>query len=930
MRKTLFVLLLSLSTFLAKSQVVLSGSSYSQNFDNLVNGLPAGWTVRTGSNATSLGTAASLTTATTAWSNTAGAFKNFASADGLTSTSTSTQQGASTDRALGVRQTGTFGDPNAAFVMQVSNTTGFENFTLAFKLQSLDAASARTVTWQVQWAVGANPTSFNTLTTVPATLTTGGSTFASTDVTATLPSGVNNQSENLWIRIVTLASSAGANNRPSTGIDDLSLTYSPINTSNPSIVTSTNSLSNFTVTEGSPSTEQSYTVSGENLTEAITVTAPNGFEVSLSPTSGYAGSLVLPQSSGVVATTTIYARLIGNTAGSFSGNITNASTGATQQNVSVAGTVNPPLTNFIPIATARAQTQGTTVTIAGRVTVGQQFGGFQIFIQDNTGGISVYRGTGNIVQENGLAIGDSVQVQGVLGNFNQLLQVNVSQISKVNTSSVVPAPKVISSSEILQNEGLLVRINDVNIQTTTFAAQTNYSFVPVQVRITQQANSAGYVNPLVGTSITAGTGYVTGIAGRFNTSSQVLARLTTDIVRTGDPAPGSTDDTFDADGTLDVACWNIEWFGATGSGFGPTDETLQKENAKTVIKTINADIFNLNEIANLTAFNTLVSELNTEGFAYTGVCSSRLSNNDNVSGQRVCFLYKTALFSNVTTRHIFEAIDDSLDASQTPNLLNSYPDADKTRFWASGRLPFTLTADVNIPNSPSKRIMFVGVHARANTSTNPTEALSRYNMRKFDVEALRDTLNARFANLPIIMLGDFNDDLDFTVATTAGVPNNETSYVAYNNDPTRFNMHTRALSDAGLKSTVSFSDMIDHVIASNELTSNYVAGSARVSNAENYLTSYGSTTSDHYSVMLRFNLTESSPCSTLVTLVSPADDYSSGTVTKQASSTAGKIVATNAVTGTANATYQAKAVELNAGFKAESGTIFKAEIGGCN
>jgi hypothetical protein len=82
--------------------------------------------------------------------------------------------------------------------------------------------------------------------------------------------------------------------------------------------------------------------------------------------------------------------------------------------------------------------------------------------------------------------------------------------------------------------------------------------------------------------------------------------------------------------------------------------------------------------------------------------------------------------------------------------------------------------------------------------------------------------------------------------------------------------------------------------------------------------------------MLRFNLTESSPCSNLLTLVSPADDYSSGTITKQASSTAGKIVATNTITGTANATYQAKAVELNAGFKAESGTIFKAEIGGCN
>ncbi|MFY7908238.1 MAG: 3-coathanger stack domain-containing protein, partial [Emticicia sp.] len=265
-----------------------------------------------------------------------------------------------------------------------------------------------------------------------------------------------------------------------------------------------------------------------------------------------------------------------------------------------------------------------------------------------------------------------------------------------------------------------------------------------------------------------------------------------------------------------------------------------------------------------------------------------------------------------------------------PAVLNSFPDADKTRFWASGRLPFTLTADVNIPNSPSKKIMFVGVHARANTGSTPADALSRYNMRKFDVEALKDTLDAQFATLPIIMMGDFNDDIDFTVATTAGVPNNQTSYVAYNNDPTRYNMHTRALSDAGLKSTVGFSDMIDHLISSNELSTQYIANSARVSNAESYVTSYGTTTSDHYSVMARFNLAPINPCLTTLLLVSPTDDYASGTQTKQASSTNGKITATNSITGTANTTYQAKVVELNAGFKADNGTIFRAEIGGCN
>lgn len=68
----------------------------------------------------------------------------------------------------------------------------------------------------------------------------------------------------------------------------------------------------------------------------------------------------------------------------------------------------------------------------------------------------------------------------------------------------------------------------------------------------------------------------------------------------------------------------------------------------------------------------------------------------------------------------------------------------------------------------------------------------------------------------------------------------------------------------------------------------------------------------------------------LVNLVSPDDDYLANTVLKTASSVNGKIMATNKVTGTANVTYSAKNIELNAGFKADSGTIFKAEIGGCN
>jgi Bacterial Ig domain/Ig-like domain CHU_C associated len=73
-------------------------------------------------------------------------------------------------------------------------------------------------------------------------------------------------------------------------------------------------------------------------------------------------------------------------------------------------------------------------------------------------------------------------------------------------------------------------------------------------------------------------------------------------------------------------------------------------------------------------------------------------------------------------------------------------------------------------------------------------------------------------------------------------------------------------------------------------------------------------------------------CPTTLALSStntPSDDISTGTILKQVNSTSGTITATNKITGTAKVTYQAKSIQLNAGFKADNGTVFKAEVGGC-
>jgi SprB repeat len=66
----------------------------------------------------------------------------------------------------------------------------------------------------------------------------------------------------------------------------------------------------------------------------------------------------------------------------------------------------------------------------------------------------------------------------------------------------------------------------------------------------------------------------------------------------------------------------------------------------------------------------------------------------------------------------------------------------------------------------------------------------------------------------------------------------------------------------------------------------------------------------------------------LINLVSPMDNYASGTVLRE---TTHKISATNMIFSPAMVFYKAgQSIDLNAGFQAENGSYFKADIGGCN
>ncbi|MFN4285495.1 MAG: InlB B-repeat-containing protein [Lacibacter sp.] len=132
---------------------------------------------------------------------------------------------------------------------------------------------------------------------------------------------------------------------------------------NPPVLNITGTLNAFSQTIGSPSAAQNYTVSGANLTGAVTITPPANFEVSANGGAtwfGNANPLVLTPAAGTLNATTISVRLHATTAGTYSGTIQHATPGTTAATVAVSGTaVNPPTVTISRTLQPFSQTLGT-------------------------------------------------------------------------------------------------------------------------------------------------------------------------------------------------------------------------------------------------------------------------------------------------------------------------------------------------------------------------------------------------------------------------------------------------------------------------------------------------------------------------------------------------------------------------------------------
>jgi|GEM_PF-6784191 hypothetical protein len=130
----------------------------------------------------------------------------------------------------------------------------------------------------------------------------------------------------------------------------------------PAITASAVSLPSFGgVVVGGYSAVKSFTISGKNLNANIFVTAPTGFQASMSGSSGFASSVSLTPSNGTITAATIYVRFAPVKAQSYAANIVITSSGAAAQFVSVNGT------GVTPVITASVS----SISSFGSVVVGK-------------------------------------------------------------------------------------------------------------------------------------------------------------------------------------------------------------------------------------------------------------------------------------------------------------------------------------------------------------------------------------------------------------------------------------------------------------------------------------------------------------------------------------------------------------------------------
>ncbi|HEX9109168.1 MAG TPA: endonuclease/exonuclease/phosphatase family protein [Longimicrobiales bacterium] len=271
--------------------------------------------------------------------------------------------------------------------------------------------------------------------------------------------------------------------------------------------------------------------------------------------------------------------------------------------------------------------------------------------------------------------------------------------------------------------------------------------------------------------------------------------------------------------TLDVANWNVEWFGMPG--YGPADEGLQLRNVQAVMKGMDADVWGLAEVCDSVQFRQLVKGMP----GYAGL----LANDPAVrSGsayyyateQKVALVWRTSQVKLDSARVVLAEHDEEF----------------------AGRPPVEFHLHVTIDGHSEPLVVLV-MHAKAGAD------LASWQRRAAAAQALKAYLDATWPTQKVLVIGDFNDLGQGSIASGQASP-----YRAFVSDSAHYSLITLALQQAGLSSETDYPSVIDQQLATNELAADYVPGSVEAFRADQYVAAYRSTTSDHFPVLARYRV----------------------------------------------------------------------------
>lgn len=284
------------------------------------------------------------------------------------------------------------------------------------------------------------------------------------------------------------------------------------------------------------------------------------------------------------------------------------------------------------------------------------------------------------------------------------------------------------------------------------------------------------------------------------------------------PASVTAADAQDANGTLDVGSWNVEWFGDPSNG--PRNESLQLANATALLAGANVDVWGLAEIVGESDWSRLVASMR----GYTGVLASdRVVTNGRryyaPTEQKLAVLFRSATLSMRGARVILTEHDNDF----------------------AGRPPLEIRLGER--SSPDRELVVIVLHMKARNDRTSWQRRVRASA------ALKQYLDRTHPAANVIVVGDWNDGLDRSITGGAASP-----YADFVRDRSRYRFTSQALAERGESSTTGYVTMVDHHLVSNELADRELPGSVEVLRPTASLRNFRTTTSDHFPVVSHFRL----------------------------------------------------------------------------